>query len=627
MVQAYHLVFVMQENLSEELIQEISRILLDLTKIVKIVSVYPENNPIPTKLKESFSERFSDLIKDNRGLHFLIQQGEIRFGSQVVYKDNSPEDSLAAIFHNSGITEISFSPPFGYDESNRFFRVMKAFINREKGAGDLVTLFWQENIPGFDYATVEDVILREYDGGMLVQTSMEREETFVRGGADDESGKVIYGRIFLPDDSGEIPLSGDKSSDTGQTAVATGRKKAGGFAFTDMLAEKRMGLSPLPAAKKSPLPDTALILNDAFTLGESERERINEILRSDGESDEFGSTIELIKEINRQETEFQEFNEAVTLVEKLQSEFLQLGNLKAAGELLNYMRELAEVASDERRRERLRRALALAASKESLSGLAEALNQAPDIALEDVENYLNLFGWEVLAAVTDLLGELEHRHHREALCNYLTRTGAEHIDLISRGIFDRRWFVVRNTVSIMAGIGSDRAFSYLEKAINHEEKRVRQEVIKGLARHSNKKAIGLLLKMVWDKDSVVAQEALEAVIARGEEALDAVTSMINDDRFSSLPEGVQENLFIIFSQLGGENAVSYLATLIPRWGLASNQSKQYYMQLAFKALGYNSSEKAEKILLGYSHSWNKRVRYLAKEALVNRRQVKYGGNL
>ncbi|MEW6014084.1 MAG: hypothetical protein AB1690_02055 [Candidatus Zixiibacteriota bacterium] len=100
----------MQENYSEELIQEISRILLDLTKIVRVVSVYPENNPIPTKLKESFSERFSDLIKDNQGLHFFIQQGEIRYGNQVVYKDSSAEDSLAAIFHNSGITEISFSP-------------------------------------------------------------------------------------------------------------------------------------------------------------------------------------------------------------------------------------------------------------------------------------------------------------------------------------------------------------------------------------------------------------------------------------------------------------------------------------------------------------------------------------
>jgi hypothetical protein len=42
----------MQENYSEELIQEISRILLDLTKIVRVVSVYTEYTPNTTKHKE-----------------------------------------------------------------------------------------------------------------------------------------------------------------------------------------------------------------------------------------------------------------------------------------------------------------------------------------------------------------------------------------------------------------------------------------------------------------------------------------------------------------------------------------------------------------------------------------------
>jgi HEAT repeat protein len=616
----------MPDQAPDNIRKEISRILSDLIKTIKVVSVYPENNPLPAKMKESFSERFIALIKDLGGLLFTIGQGEIRYQNEVVYRDGAPEESLAGIFHSSGITEISFSPKFGFDEANQFFKIMKAFVNRESGASDLVTLFWQANIAGFDYCTVEDVILREYDGGLMIQESMEGDDSFVRGTSDSssDSQKVIYSSIFL-DDTGGV---GTKPSAGPAAAGSGGSLLKGAFFQEEKNLELQMGFSAVPEKKQTSQVDTILILNEAFALEDSERGHIEEILRQDAAFNSHDATIRLTMEMFSQEEDYSDFNETVTIVEKMQSEFLRAGKLNYAGEMLSALKEIDHRLGEARPQwhESIANALTLAGSKEKLDYLASALNGNPDISNEEVGDYLGHFGWEALSAVTGLLGELEHRHHRDAICEHLARTGREHIDIISRGIFDRRWFVVRNSVTILASIGSDKAYAYLEKAVGHEDPRVRQQVIKGLAGTVNDRGVDLIVKLVWDKAETVSQSALEALLnLEDEKALKAITALINDDRFTGLSFGVQESLLVAYSRLAGEYAVSYLTGLISRWGIARNKTQEFYQEIAFKALGNNKSEKAGKVLLDYTFSWSKKTRKMASEALSLRRQTIYGG--
>jgi len=276
--------------------------------------------------------------------------------------------------------------------------------------------------------------------------------------------------------------------------------------------------------------------------------------------------------------------------------------------------------------DRIIRAFALAGSKENLDYLKSALNEDQRIGREKIACYLSTFGWEALSAITDLLGELEHRHHREALCTYLAQTGHEHIDIIARGIYDRRWFVVRSTAAILSVIGSDKAFSYLEKAMGHEDPRVRLQIAKGLISDKSNRGLELLARMVWDNDQVVSQMAIDAILEyQGENRLAKLADIINNERFTSLAPNNQEKLIILYSQLGGEQAVNYLTSLISKWGITRSQMQDFYQSVAFKALGNNNSEKAEKALLNYNHSWSKKIRALAYDALAARRQMIYGG--
>jgi hypothetical protein len=602
-----------------ENLKELSRLLTDLVKTIKIVSVYPENNPLPVKLKESFSERFINLITENGGLLLKINRDEIRYQNEVVHKDKSEDEPLAQTFHNSGITEISFSREFNFNSANIFFKTMKAFVNRETGASDLVALLWQSEIPGFDYCTVEDTILREFDGGMMVQESSLNDSGFFK---DSDSGSIVYSNIFIDDNSSAV------TNDLKGTGKSSGLIGSGAFnPNVDSVAEKQMGFMPAPPRQGKSLPDTALILNDAFQMADSDKDKAEAFLLDDAQFDMHRSTINLLNEIILSEDNPNEFNDTLVTIEKVQSEYLKEGQLNIAGEILDNLVTVRGHLSKTHPQwqEKIAAALTMAGSKEKLENVVPALNRRSDLTGETIESYLNHFGWEALSAVTGILGELEHHHHREAVCQYLSRAGQEHIDIIARGVFDRRWFVVRNSVTILANIGGEKAMSYLTKALGHDDARVRLQVIRGLSEKN--KGAELIARLVWDKDEVVRQAAMEALYKMDkEELLNAITNIINDERFVSLGTAEQENLLISYSRLAGEQAVAYLTNFISKWGVTRNQAEEFYQEAAFKALGNNLSEKAEKALLKYNHSWNKKLRRLASSALAYRRQLKYGGN-
>lgn len=595
----------MPDEVSENVLKDISRILLDLTKTIKVVSVYPDNNPIPVKLKDSFIERFTELVQDREGLTVVIREEKIFYNGNPVYEDRGSEDALARLFHDSGITEISFTAEFGHEEANLFFKTLKSFINKEQGSLDLVAALWQADITGFDYRTLEDVALREYDGEFLVRESTADEDFFIKSshGDDPDSGKVQYSAIFLEDETE------DGVMDDGEEAVEN--------------AERKMGMEAVSPADRRPLPDTALILNDAFSLADSDRNEVERLIREDEKFDTGRCTVDLLTEILSQDREFPDFSDTVSTAEKIQSELVSLGDLKSAGVLLLKLSRLWEQLDESKQqyKERIKNALVIAGGGEKLSYLSDALNANSSIAPEDLNAYLSNFGWEAISTITDLLGVLEHRAHREAVCNCLVRVGSEHVNIISKGIFDRRWFVVRNTAYILSHIGGDEALRYLKKAMEHSDARVRFQVVKGLEKNPVESHIDLLLKLMWDHDDLVRQTALAAILNyTGETVLRAIVAIVNDDRFASLSEFQQEELIMALSLHGGEYAVNYLVSLISGGGLFKSQIKEFYRKTAFKALSANSSEKAKNALLKLSRSWSKRIRQMAEEALRNRRE-------
>jgi len=639
-----------QENPHKEL-EDIRLILKDFLKVIKVVSMYPANNPLPQSLRQSFAEKLEWVAQSYGPIDIMVDKDSLIFKEEIVYKDRSKEESLAGLFFNTGITRFSFKQTLSVDEIYKLLDVFKDFLNAPKNSCDLAGLIWESGISDFRFSTVEDVALSGYDG--KVETELlggskagdgENQSLF---GTDEAMG---YSSLFDPDanylpdgavesdersspeqDSGKVPAGSsvffshvyrNLDEDAADEALETEEK------LNTVAASRAMGFTDITPAKT--VPNTTLILNDEFKLSEEEEKEFNRMLEEDNLFDLYESTVEILKEILHQETDFAGFTESVTICEKVQSDLIKSGALDHAAELLRFIRELDERirSSMPKWADRLKEATITAGSRERLQLLAGALNEQPEMDEKKIAVYLKNLGWESLAGVTDLLGDVQHREHRDAICNYLSDEGKNKVDLISRGVFDKRWFVVRNAAAILARIGDDKALNYLLKIVNHEEKRVRLTVVENLKNCTNLKALAILSKSVMDPDDEVREKAVRSIISyKGPEAFEVIEEVIHSEKFVTFEHKDKVLLLDAYSILGGDQAVTYLTGLILRYNLFRNSNLESQRRAAIEVLAHNQSEKAEKALLALGSSWRLNIKSLATAALHKRREVKYGAEI
>ena len=69
---------------------------------------------------------------------------------------------------------------------------------------------------------------------------------------------------------------------------------------------------------------------------------------------------------------------------------------------------------------------------------------------------------------------------------------------------------MRNIVSVLGESKTDQALAFLRKAADHENVRIRQEVIKGLLSIGGKKAASILAKLLRDRDAGVQVTTIHA---------------------------------------------------------------------------------------------------------------------
>ncbi len=635
--------------------KEVQAILKDLLKVIKVVAMYPESNPLPQSLKRTFAEKLTHLTQTYGGLKLSVNRDTLMLDDETVFADSSKEEALALLFFEAGISCISFAEDMDVDQVFKLLDVIKNYQNNRSKAEDLVTKIWEANLPSFSITTVEDIALAEYDGDFRVQEVVRISNPNGRPlpiGTDEVEGyeTIFENEIRLEEDDTGIGAGSRAENSTGrhlragaprpESIFLVGTKNNAedprtGYQIESATlrvseAAEAMGYNDVPVAAPaaSKVVNAALILNDEFKLSDEEEGLIREMMEEDARFDMYESTIELLKELLHQEPEQNEFFETVTICEKIHSDFIETGRLIEAAHLLEYYRTLEEQLHAERPAwaDRLKDARLTAGSRQRLQMLTHSLNQKAELGSAELRRYLDHFGWEALNAIADMLGELEHQSHRLTLCDYLADRGRENLDFVSKGVFDKRWFVVRNTVSILGRIGDDRALGYLSKTAGHEDKRVRLELSNILKEAKSERAIEILAKLVLDLDREVRERAIHSLVSRrGQKAFSSITQVVNSERFVALDRSEQQLLLNAYSSLGGEHSIPYLEKLITQLNPFNDPLKTFFRKAAFDALALNRSENAERLLVALSTSWVMDIKRQAQIALKKRRELIFGG--
>jgi hypothetical protein len=623
-----------EQNQTRQL-EDIRLILRDFLKVIKIVSMYPESNPLPQSMRRAFAERLVDLVADYGELDFRINAQSLLFHGETVFTDKSRDESLAGLFFESGITRLTFQAGLEVDELYKLLDAIKTYQNADYLSRDLVAALWEAALQKIVYETVEDVALKEYDGELLLQGLPEADDPSGYSqvaGANAERYEDIFSQSddvfsdtdspleigFLPSDTGKVP--------TVESVLSTGDAQLDS-ALNISQASEAMGLADLTAAPQ-PILDTNVIVNDEHRLSEEEAEQVELMLRRDSEFNEYDSTCELVKELLHQEAEMHDFYETVTLGERVLTEFLKVGKLTYATDLLRYFADIENKLRSERPMwaERLKEARVTAGGRDRLAVLCRALNENSQIGSIELRHYLDNFDWEALVAITDLMGDLQHSHHRDTVQDYLTFRGRDRVHVVAKGLQDRRSDVASASIAILSRIGTDEALGHLSKVLGHREVEVRRHLVLALVECPSDACLSLLKKLVSDSDPSVRRAAVNSIVQRrGQPAFDALTEIVNDKQFGRLDENDQGAILIAYSKLGSDEAVDFLMQLVEEVNLFRNHSLSFLRQVAFEALAHNKGEKAERALIRLASSWRPAVKEQAKAAMHKRRELIYGG--
>ncbi len=613
-------------------VEQLRQNLRDLLKVMKVVWMYPPDNPLPYSMKQSYAEKLTDLASELGPISIDIERDRLRWKGDVVFADRGKEESLAGMFFDAGLTKLTFDRALTWDSVKDFLEVIRRYQNREAGATDLAGLLWEGNLAGLTFETVDDVSLQQYDGSFKIQ---EFDEDLDSDELDDTGRHNLYESLFVGVDyeigteDGPEPSEITRSSlaDTSGIEIVEGAKnlffpedsendRAGTATATKAMGYDDLSVIPMPRV------DARSLLQQESRLTEEENEQIRQMLEEDAAFDIYESTHELLKELLHQEADLASFGETVTICEKLLKTFVVDGRFAQATDMLGYFRAL-EVqlrAGKPQWSDRLKEAIITAGSRERLGALADALNAHGHITAEVLITYLSNFGWEALGPIAELLPKLEHRAHRRALIEYLSARGKENIGFVTRGLTDKRWNVVRNSVTILTRIGTAEALKHLAKVVTHEDSRVRLELVSALADSPAEEALALLKQAAFDDDEQIRRQVISSIVARrGAAAFNAVADIISDERFAKLERDDQQALLNAYSLLGGDHALDYLSGHVTRANPLRDSTLTFFREAAFEALTYNRSDRADKLLQKLAASWRPDLKKRAQEALKTRR--------
>lgn len=212
--------------------------------------------------------------------------------------------------------------------------------------------------------------------------------------------------------------------------------------------------------------------------------------------------------------------------------------------------------------------------------------------------YLSSMERETTAVLLEQLATDTDKASRIALLDLLKDIGKNQIMMLGEYLSDDRWYLVRNIVNVLGETKGDQALVFLQKAADHKNAKIRQEVAKGVISIGGRKAAGILARFLKDKDDTVLLTAI-----RG------------------------------FTEIKGINVEDTKPLIAYLQARSLNKNEQPFMLEAIRALGKIGGPAANEVLKGYTRVrwWKPRklqveVRVAALRAMseIARRQVDGG---
>ncbi|KPL02404.1 MAG: hypothetical protein AMJ90_05885 [candidate division Zixibacteria bacterium SM23_73_2] len=559
------------ENRKEELegkdqrIAEARKLFDFFLRALKNVMIYPQDNPVPLEFKKNLFTKFNDFLDKYGEFKIQVDSNDLLYENEVIHRDQSKDESIAFFMHRDGIREIRFTKGLPQEELNLFLEILKTGTKRLATDDDLVTLLWGNDFNYIKYEVVDEILSEELSYSL---------PDF----SQPDLKNLYYSEIKLPETEEEKKVK-----------------------------EKKL----------------EIFVESIKGFAKEEFADLNQLLTKDKNYDPLEETITVVVEMLSQE-ELSDFYETVGLIERGLDLLVETYDFKSAARMIEAMRDLQQRFSESSRErsERLKGMVERAGDKKRIEIVGEILNREEELNLFSVQDYLCSLSWNCISNLIDLLGELKAFSARKMVCRVLEKFGKENLELVGRGVYDPRWYVARNTLCILGEIRYSKGVEFIKSGIEHKDPRVRKEAIRALEKIDHPGSGSFLIPLL-DDDLEKIRNMVVRLLAKWKvkEAIRPLLEIIKNKEFHFVDSEEKKELLSALAIIGEDQVIPNFRKILKKKSFLNRGKKIETKLLAIKALGGSSSLEAKALLEEIERKGNKSLREASGKALLRFKTV------
>jgi HEAT repeat protein len=536
-------------------IKEVREIFQTLIKAKKTIRMYPQSNPVYQNILEDVHQKFNNFFNYKDELSLKINQLSIFYEAEEVYQNPEKEDNFALFFFKDGLRALTFKKGLDQTELEEFLRIIALDFEREAVDDDVVTLLWEKDFQNIQYVV---------DEAFLVDSDDEQYEVHV-----EEKAK-------------------------GQVTDVNDLMKAYADGF---IREDVKELTVVPLTDK----DLQLL--------------VQELERDSG--DKTDKLIIILFELISYTESKSELEDAFSFLKDTIKFSMEHGEIAVVLSALNKAKEIIDspLMSESKKRYMVMLSSYLG-TEEIIAPLAEILDSGIEIDPLVFEAFLKFLDKNAIEPMIKYLGELKTVRARKSVIDALIILGKRDIQVVSRGLDDERWYVVRNIIYILRKIGDKRAVEYLLKFVRHGDIRVRKEVIKALGELGSREVVQTLRECLDDADPEVRIASAKAFSTIGTEvAKKILLDKIADKMFKEKEFDEKKDFFELLSKWKDADVFDFLITTLKKKTFFGKGKNDENRACAALALGLLGNKDALPVLHKIKDSSNKTLRDFSQHAI------------
>jgi hypothetical protein len=251
-----------------------------------------------------------------------------------------------------------------------------------------------------------------------------------------------------------------------------------------------------------------------------------------------------------------------------------------------------------------------------IGAIGELLSAGCAIDEEDFLRFARFFDERAIPHLMRIMGDEENLRSRRILIGALSVTGRLNIHAIGRFITDDRWYVVRNTAMILGNIGSAEAISYLERAVGHEDSRVRKTVTKSLGSSGSSNILHHIVNALRDSNVHVRIAAARALSDTGmDEAKKALMQEMSGKQFHAREINEKKEFFSALARWRDPDVKEFCLKALGRRRLFKKARHEETRACAAYALGMLELKESIPALQKAMKSSNSQLKKMSSEAI------------